>query len=367
MHHRSVHVLVVAPSDPFRCIQRLAGILLVVSGVLVGGALRAQTQTVGNEAADLVPVTMENFIRAETDRYFLEIAGRGALNRLVHRRDRTSIDEQIVIRTNLDTLYSVAVLDLSEPVTVTMPETDGHYMSIHVIDQDHFTKFVSTEPGVYRITLDEIGTRYAALLIRTLVDGPDVASVQDANRLQDLVQFNAGSSAILETPNWDWESLDARKAEIQQMIAQQGLPETRDMFGTRDTVDAWSHLVGTMAGWGGLPKENAVYLPVSVPNNDGIATYELTLKGTPVRAFWSVTVYNADGFLEENELQRYSFSDRTAVANADGSYTIRLGGCEDGRANCLPIMQGWGAILRMYEPMPEVIDGAWSMPSLQSL
>jgi hypothetical protein len=41
------------------------------------------------------------------------------------------------IRMNRDTLYSAAVLDLSSPATVTLPETGGRYMGMRVINQDH--------------------------------------------------------------------------------------------------------------------------------------------------------------------------------------------------------------------------------------
>jgi len=56
----------------------------------------------------------------------------------------------------------------------------------------------------------------------------------------------------------------------------------------------------------------------------------------PVGAFWSISMYNAKGFFEKNDLGAYSLNSVTAKRNVDKSVTIYLGGCEDGRDNCLP-------------------------------
>ncbi len=83
----------------------------------------------------------------------------------------------------------------------------------------------------------------------------------------------------------------------------------------------------------------------------------------PVDAFWSVTVYNADGYIDENPLGAYSFNGVTATPNEGGSITLRFGGCDDSRVNCLPISAGWGYAARMYEPRPEILNGSWIFPS----
>ena len=38
----------------------------------------------------------------------------------------------------------------------------------------------------------------------------------------------------------------------------------------------------------------------------------------------------------------------TAIRDADGSVTVHFGGCGDGRPNCLPIMDGWNYLVRLY-------------------
>ena len=75
------------------------------------------------QAANPIPVTADNFVRAETDLYFgSTVKEAGGTGKFHHNRAPTPIDRQLVIRMNRDTLYSAAVFDLDAgPVTVTLP------------------------------------------------------------------------------------------------------------------------------------------------------------------------------------------------------------------------------------------------------
>ena len=89
-------------------------------------------------AADTVPVTVDNFVRAESDLYFGNAAkDAGGTGKFFHHRGVTPVDKQPVIRMNRDTLYSAAVLDLDAgPVTITLPDAGKRFMSMQVIDED---------------------------------------------------------------------------------------------------------------------------------------------------------------------------------------------------------------------------------------
>jgi hypothetical protein len=77
-----------------------------------------------------VPVTADNFPRAESDLYFGNIVKDGGLGQFIHRREPVAIDQQNVIRLNRDTLYSAAVFDLDAgPVTITLPDAGKRFMS----------------------------------------------------------------------------------------------------------------------------------------------------------------------------------------------------------------------------------------------
>jgi hypothetical protein len=108
-----------------------------------------------------------------------------------------------------------------------------------------------------------------------------------------------------------------------------------------------------------------MYTLGSVDANDGQTPYAVTVKDVPVDAFWSITVYNADGYLEANDLGVNSHNNFSARPNEDGSYTIHFGGCGDGRMNCIPITPGWNYVIRMYQPRAEILDGSWSFPAPQ--
>ncbi len=79
-------------------------------------------------------------------------------------------------------------------------------------------------------------------------------------------------------------------------------------------------------------------------------------------AFWSISVYNREGFFEPNERGAYSVNSITAVPDPDGMVSIHLGGCGDDRPNCLPITEGWNYAIRLYRPRAEIRDGSWTFP-----
>src|SRR5262249_46336731 len=82
--------------------------------------LAAVAAALAQPAGGPVPVTVENFRRAETDTYFASTVKRaGGTGKFDHHREVMPIDKQTVIRANRDTLYSTAVFDLDAgPVTI---------------------------------------------------------------------------------------------------------------------------------------------------------------------------------------------------------------------------------------------------------
>ena len=79
-----------------------------------------------------VPVTAENFIRAESDLYMSVVALKeNGFGQFEHHRELAPIDGQTVVRMNRDALYSAAVFDLDAgPVTVTLPDSGKRFMSM---------------------------------------------------------------------------------------------------------------------------------------------------------------------------------------------------------------------------------------------
>jgi hypothetical protein len=123
------------------------------------------------------------------------------------------------------------------------------------------------------------------------------------------------------------------------------------------------HLVAIAAGWGGLPDGEARYIGV-FPDKP-VGEYRLTVRDVPVDGFWSISVYNPDGFFVANDRNVHSINNVTATRDDDGSVIVHFGGFGANRPNCLPIMDGWDYVVRLYRPRAEVLDGSWTFPSLE--
>jgi hypothetical protein len=159
-------------------------------------------------------VNVENFVRAESDRMFGSfVAEAGGVNRLLHHRAPTPVDHQPVIRMNRDTL-----------------------------------------------TVDEFDTPWVGVAARILVDPADEDDVAAVNALQDGFVIEAASSKPFEAPDFDTASLDATRGAILELA--RGMRAFDHAFGSRSDVDPVRHLLGTAAGWGGLPDLEARYIGV---------------------------------------------------------------------------------------------------------
>jgi hypothetical protein len=309
-----------------------------------------------------IPVNVDNFARAESDRMFAAIGqSAGGVNQWFHYRAPTPVDQQTVIRMNRDTLYSGAVIDISAGTTVTIPDAGGRYISMMIVNQDHYINAVFHDPGEYELTTGQFGTPYVLAATRILVDPGDPGDVAAVNALQDQLGLKAGSARAFRWPGYDQASLDATRAALLELG--KGLHGFGHAFGARDDVNPVHHLIATAGGWGGLPDEEASYVNV----NPGLppGAYRLTVRDVPVDAFWSISVYNAAGYFEPNGQGAYSVNSITAVRNGDGSVTVHFGGCGDGRPNCLPVMDGWNYLVRLYRPRAEILNGTWSFPTIE--
>src|SRR4051812_37222303 len=107
--------------------MKLAGLMFTLALVTIEG-LHAQSP-----AGKSVPVTADNFTRAESDLYFSGVVKNGGFGKFDHTREPAPLDKQTVIRLNRDTLYSAAVFDLDAgPVTITLPDAGTRFMSLQV-------------------------------------------------------------------------------------------------------------------------------------------------------------------------------------------------------------------------------------------
>ncbi|WP_428983389.1 DUF1214 domain-containing protein [Paraburkholderia diazotrophica] len=327
---------------------------------LVCGALQASAQTAAS-ATPPVPVTADNFVRAESDMEFAAVVKLNGFGRFVHLRELSPINRQIVVRVNRDTLYSAAVFDLDAgPVTITLPDAGKRFRSMIVINEDHYAQEVVYDAGKYTLTKENVGTRYVLATVRTLVDPADPADLRQVHALQDETKVEQPSAGRFEVPNWD--PVSHKKVRDALRVLGSTVPDTRDAFGRKGEVSPIRHLIGAAVLWGGNPDKDAIYLTVTPPKNDGKTLYKLHVRDVPVDGFWSVTVYNASGYIDPNPLNAYTINSVVAKKGADGSVDVQFGGCDGKRDNCLPIEPGWNYTVRLYRPHPEVLERKWDFP-----
>ena len=332
----------------------------MLSLVIAGSAASAQTS--GSPAG---LVTVDNYNRAQTDVNFAGVVRNGGFGKFRHGRDLAPPAQQGIVRPNRDTLYSFAIIDLDAgPVTVTLPDAGKRFMGMQVVNQDQYTPATYYGAGTHTLTREAIGTRYAIAVVRFLVDFSNEADVREVHSLQDAIELSQQRSGTFDVPHWDEASLKKVQAALLQLGTT--VAETRHMFGANESeVDPVKHLIGSAMLWGGLPEKDALYLPITPARNDGKTVYKLTVGDVPVDGFWSLTVYNREGYLQQNQDNAYAVNSLTAKKGGDGSVTIQFGGCGGEIQNCLPITEGWNYTVRLFRPRSEILDGAWTFPLAQ--
>jgi hypothetical protein len=156
-------------------------------------------------------------------------------------------------------------------------------------------------------------------------------------------------------------------------------------------VNGWAMMTDTMGVYGDYYLKRAIVAQIGLGANqpddavyplnvcdaggqplDGEHDYRLHFHRDelpPVDAFWSVTMYDAEGFQAANQLDRFAIGDRDKLSyNADGSLDIHVqheSPGPDRESNWLPAPRGpLGVTMRLYAPKPEVLQGRWKPPAI---
>ncbi|WP_221628236.1 DUF1214 domain-containing protein [Teredinibacter franksiae] len=343
----------------------LAGMMAVSLSVAAGAQqVPVENSMPSASTTEVIPVTWKNFVRAESDAMFSSYVKMGAFGKFYHVPKPTPIDEQKVVRMNRDTIYSFAIFDLAAPVTITKMDTGKRFQSMQVINEDQYTTMVVYEPGSYTLTQEKIGTRYVFVVVRTLVDSEDPEDVEKVNAIQRQLKVEQKSAGTFEIPKWDAVSQEKVRAALKVLSAT--MENYDGSFGSKDEVNPLKFLFASATGWGGNPRNHAMYTGVTPEVNDGKTAYVLTVKDVPVDGFWSISLYNKEGYFQQNKYNAYSVNNITGTQNDDGSMTIHFGG-DPKQANYLPIMEGWNYLVRLYQPSKEILEGSWTFPAPQAV
>jgi hypothetical protein len=133
-------------------------------------------------------------------------------------------------------------------------------------------------------------------------------------------------------------------------------------------------------GLGANCREDAMY-PTANADIDGrpldsAASYVLHMAGDelpPVRAFWSLTLYNDKQLFADNPIDRYAIGDRDDLLfNEDGSLDLylqrkALGGERDRNWLPTPRSGGFNLNFRLYWPKTAALQGSWAPPAVRRL
>jgi len=309
-------------------------------------------------ATDTIPVTLENYKVAESDLANGNLIKLGAANKLVHLPVKAfDLNNQVVVRMNQDTIYSGAVVDVSKGATITLPETDGRYQSVMIVQNDHYINDVFIGAGTYQIKSDT-DSDFVQVTVRTEINLTDPADAEKVVALQQAIKLVVKGDKVFKQPNYDMDQLVKLRIKLaNEAIA---LGSQNNMQGARGKVDEHLHLLGTAVGWGLLPDANARYIAYAPEDGTG-ACYQANYKVPPFNApgFFSITMYDAEGWMFS---EKAILNKNNITFNKDGSFDANFGECGNNAKNNLPITKGWNFVMRVYEPKLDQLE-AYKLPT----
>jgi Protein of unknown function (DUF1254) len=160
-----------------------------------------------------VQVNVDNFVRAVSDEYIRDWAKQN-FGKFFHYPGPTPIDGQVVERMQCDTIYSMAVFDLTEPVTITVPNAGDRFLSLMTVNRplhppDH--------PREYTLSKENVGTRYVYVVFRIFGNPNDANDLAKVKALQQQIKWVQVSPGKLELSTYDQESLKGMMAIVKQL------------------------------------------------------------------------------------------------------------------------------------------------------
>ncbi|MFK8020443.1 MAG: DUF1254 domain-containing protein [Pseudomonadales bacterium] len=342
----------------------LLALLAVVALIFSRVDTMAASPKENTSKSQTITVTAMNYVRAKTALQFDKYLARaGGVNQFSHTRSVVGIDNRSSRRLNRDTLYSVAIVDISEGATVQLPKVGNRYMSMQVVNEHGYTNAVFHGGGNYSLTQQQFDTPFVWLLIRTLVSSSDLTDLNIARGIQDKLRISSSSSRIYQHPNYDQKSFDATTHHLIELG--RGLTDNAKAAGSKNEVDPIKQLLLSAYGFGTLPESESLLITVQ-PDLPSDSAYVLNVKDVPVDGFWSLAMYDKDGYFKRNDTGIYGYSNQSATKNKDGSISLHLGG-DPSSINHIPLSEGWNYVVRLYRPREELLNGDWVFPEVREI
>jgi hypothetical protein len=314
-------------------------------------------------------VTSASYPTDETSRQILKSQDIVGVNALLHKRQLTPTDEQPVVRMNRDTYYSMAVVDVSQGATVTMPEVpEGKYISVQPVTEDHRIQPMFYGAGTFDLTTYKGDHVYLIIRLDATFTEAEAAGYQD----QMVIEANSDNLFTADAVNEEsFKSIeDELKAKMLVIAKRDGKDALVGMFtyptdASNELFTQEKYEVGSAVGWGGAQEIDNIY-EIS-PNYPADTCHQATFTDPKNRAFWSITVYNKAGFMF-NDLA--NLSSNNATPNDDGTYTISFGCGEDMPNNIKTANESdvFNLAIRHYQPSELVsAEGFRILPTVKAV
>lgn len=304
------------------------------------------------------------YINAESRSFFADFLGRASVNEFFHFRGLTKAADHWVVSPNLDTIYSIAVVNAKDGFTLEVPEVGDRFVSIQIITEDHMTPFYLYGGGTHVFKASDFATDFVGVGVRMGTNGKsdDVAKI--TKEFQPKYKIT-GAATVGELPEFDKEKLKTVRAAL--LVEYSKLPNS---FGAmvkhvKDVKD-WEYFTYVTAGaWGLSADENAMYAAGGPEDAKGGKCYTATFPAVSVKAFFSLTMYGPEKYLMTDEDNIVS-SSRGVTSNDDGSFKVAFGAeeCRGLAPNYAATPDdGWSFLLRAYRPDVGAFK-AYKMPSI---
>ena len=302
---------------------------------------------------DVLKITTENYAHAETAKNYRNWMAKGANEGISHLRIKAPRGEKApTVQMNHDSLYSVAITKVVDgQISFEIPENVEVYTSVQVIDQYGHGQYYIVTKGKHTIDFDTTdGTTHAFVLFRSgLEKGMDAAKAN-----QDKLTTWGLVSGDFEVPNYDFEAVDAKTAELRSEVAGKAFYYTFPR-NEKEVTDRHQWNLENALGWGGAsPIANESNLYGNSAMQDGGKCMSTTFKNPESLYFSSITAYDAQRYLFVDD-DVNSVNSNTWTVNNDNTVTVSFNCGDDALNNIDTKGQDYTFTTRFYGVTDQVI------------
>jgi len=298
-------------------------------------------------------ITDATYSHAETARNFRNWMIKGANEGISHLRILAPRGKKApTVQMNHDSLYSVAITKVVDgKISFEIPEDVEVYTSVQVIDQyGHGQHYIVTK-GKHTVDIDTSdGTTHAFLIFRSgLEKGMDAAKAN-----QNKLTTWGLVSGDFKVPNYDFKAVDAKTAELRAEVTGKAFYYTFPR-NEKAVTDRHQWNLENALGWGGAsPIANEANLYTNSKMYDGDKCMSMTFMNPESVYFSSITTYNAQRYLFEDEDVK-SVNSNTWAVNSDNTITVSFNCGDDALNNINTKGQDYTFTARYYGVTKQVL------------